>query len=176
MNILNLVNSDIDARIQNGGGVPPKSKIKRIFIFSELILIKNGIRPIVTYRICRYFYLKNIKPLYYVAQFFNLVFSRIEISVTTDIGPGLVILHPQCIVIGGGKIGDNVKIFQGVTVGLKKYSGEYPTIGDNVFLHAGSMVLGDVKIGDNVRVGARSIVLSDIPSNCIAVGIPAKPK
>lgn len=76
----------------------------------------------------------------------------------------------------GGNIGSNVRIFQGVTIGLKKHQGEYPTIGNNVILHAGSMALGNVTIWNNARIVAGSVVLSDVPSNCVAVGIPAKIK
>jgi serine O-acetyltransferase len=176
MNLINIILSDLKARIENGGQSAPKSRLKLFTIFLKYMIIRNGIRSIVLYRICRYFYVKNIKSLYYVAQFFNLVFSRIEISVTADIGQGLVIPHPQCIVIGGEKLGSNVKVFQGVTIGLKKDLNEYPTLGNNVFLSAGSMVLGNVTVGDNVRVGAKSVVLSDIPSDSVAVGIPAKIK
>lgn len=67
-------------------------------------------------------------------------------------------------------------IFQGVTIGLKKNLGEYPTIGDNVQIGAGAKILGKITIGDNVRIGANAVVLTDVPSNCIAVGIPAKIK
>jgi len=83
-------------------------------------------------------------------------------------------MHPQCIVIGGGKLGNNIDIAQGVTIGLKDKENEYPTIGDNVHLGAGCTILGDINIGDNSRVGANAVVITDVPKNSIAVGLPAK--
>ncbi|WP_231551433.1 serine O-acetyltransferase [Methanobacterium sp. SMA-27] len=88
----------------------------------------------------------------------------------------MFIPHPQCIVIGGGKIGNNASINMGVVIGLKKVYGRYPTIGNNVIIGTGSKILGHLNIGNNVWIGANAVVLNDIPSDCIAVGIPAEIK
>lgn len=77
------------------------------------------------------------------------------------------VIHKNCI------IGDNVAIGQGITIGRKKADGA-PIIGNNVYIAAGSRILGDITIGDNVIIGANSVVLKNIPSNSIVAGVPAK--
>ena len=71
------------------------------------------------------------------------------------------------------KIGDNCVIRQNVTIAGA--NGGVPIIGDNVELNTGVVVVGPVRIGNNVRIGANAVVNSDIPDNCTAVGMPAKP-
>lgn len=70
-------------------------------------------------------------------------------------------------------IGENVTIFQQVTIGIKDYSDKYknlgPTIGDNVFIGAGAKIIGPVKIGNNVKIGANCVVCEDIPDNSTVV-------
>ena len=78
-----------------------------------------------------------------------------------------VVLHKNTI------IGDNVAIGQGITIG-RKLSDGVPTIGDNVYISAGSRVLGDIIIGNNVIIAANSVVIKDVPNNSIVAGAPAK--
>lgn len=144
-----------------------------ISIFTAFFVYK-GFRAVFLYRILRYSYVNNKKYLYYMTKMFDLLLNPIEISRRADIGPGFYIPHPQCIVIGGGKIGRNVSVFHGVTIGLKKELHEYPTIGDNVQIGAGSKILGKLAVGNNSRVAANAVVLNDVPDNSIAAGIPAK--
>lgn len=76
------------------------------------------------------------------------------------------------IVNSKAKIGKNLTIYPGVTVGASK-SG-VPTIGDNVFLGLGSKVFGDVTIGNNVIVAPNAVVVKNVPDNSIVAGVPAK--
>ena len=81
------------------------------------------------------------------------------------------------IVIGEtAEIGDDCLIFHGVTLGGtgKDVGKRHPTIGNNVLIGAGAKVLGPFKVGDNSRVAANSVVLSEIPPNSTAVGVPAR--
>lgn len=144
-----------------------------IFYIFAYLFISRGFRAVFCYRVSNYLY-KNNKSLYYPFKFFDLFFNSSEISSTAEIGPGLLLPHNQCIVIGGGKLGKNVSVFQGVTIGLKKKLNEYPTIGDNVQIGAGAKILGNIKIGNNSRIGANAVVLKDVPNDSIAVGIPAR--
>lgn len=68
----------------------------------------------------------------------------------------------------GGKIGCNCTILHNVTIGAGR--GGAPTIGDNVYIGAGAIIIGDIKIGDNVKVGAGAVVFKDVPSNSTVVG------
>jgi serine O-acetyltransferase len=103
-----------------------------------------------------------------------------SISTKTKIGGGTVFFHHGvgCVVHERSVIGDNCKIFSNVTIGCKWSGGTNvglpPTIGNNVMIGAGAVILGDIHIGDNSVIGANSVVLKDIPANSMAVGAPAR--
>ena len=103
--------------------------------------------------------------------------TGIEIHPAAKIGRGLVIDHGEGVVIGEtAEIGDDCTLYQGVTLGGtgKEHGKRHPTLGDNVMVGAGAKILGNVKIGDNTKVAAGAVVLTDLPENSTAVGIPAK--
>ncbi|OBU17231.1 hypothetical protein AYY19_10990 [Photobacterium aquimaris] len=113
-----------------------------------------------------------------ILKFFKF-FCGLDIPARTTIGKGLMMYHPQNIVINKEVvIGDNVILKHNITIGNKidKITGKYvsPVIGNNVELSPGVIILGDVVIGDNCIIGAGSIVTKSIPKNSIAVGNPAK--
>ena len=89
-------------------------------------------------------------------------------------GHGIVIGHNGCgIVINEkAKIGNDVTIFQNVTIGGRKESSA-PVIGDNVMIGAGAVIIGDVTIGNDAKIGANAVVLQDVPDHATAVGVPA---
>lgn len=91
----------------------------------------------------------------------------------------LSLRHPVGIVIGEGvKLGKNVVIYQNVTLGGARLgdakANNYPEIGDNTVIFAGAVVVGQVVVGNNCTIGANSVVISNIPDGCIAVGAPAR--
>ena len=103
----------------------------------------------------------------------------IYISPTADFDSSLSLRHPVGVVVGDGvKIGKNVVIYQNVTLGGGRLgdakNNNYPQIGDNTVIFAGAVVIGKVSVGKNCTIGANSVVLSDIPDGCTAVGAPAK--
>ena len=103
--------------------------------------------------------------------------TGIEIHPGATIGKGLFIDHGMGVVIGEtAEIGDNCTIYHGVTLGGtgKETGKRHPTIGNNVFIGAHSQLLGSFTVGDNVKIAAGSVVLEDIPANCTAVGSPAR--
>lgn len=81
--------------------------------------------------------------------------------------------HWGRIILNAKRIGDDLYVFHNVTVGNDYVSG-VPTIGNNVFIGTNSVILGDITVGDNVVIGAGSFVNSDIPSNSLAAGNPAR--
>ena len=92
-------------------------------------------------------------------------------------GKGLFIDHGMGVVIGEtAEIGNNVTIYQGVTLGgvsLKKEK-RHPTIRDNVVIGGGAKVLGPFEVGENSRIGANSVVVKEVPPNSTVVGIPGR--
>lgn len=103
------------------------------------------------------------------------IITGIEFPCEIDIGDNFLIDHFGGIVVSGyAKFGNNCRIRNGVTIGLKNIeSVRAPVFGDNVDIGAGAKVLGDIYIGNNVNIGANAVVLTDVPDNAIAVGVPA---
>jgi len=135
--------------------------------------------PIICIRFSYFFYeIPFFKVFSHLLNWFNIIIFGIEYTPKCKIGHGLVIPHSNGIVLGALSIGENVTIFQGVTLGAKKLDMFYhpetrPTIGNNVTIGTGAKILGGIHIGDNVVVGANSVVLCDIPNSVVVAGIPA---
>ena len=73
-------------------------------------------------------------------------------------------------------IGDNCTLYQNVTLGGtgKEHGKRHPTLGDNVLVGSGAKVLGPFRVGDNARIAAGAVVLTEVPDNATAVGVPAR--
>ena len=143
----------------------------------DVVLNYPGFHAVLVHRLNHWLYKKGFMVL---SRFFSQIvrfFTGIEIHPGARIGEGLFIDHGMGVVIGETtEIGDNVTIYQGVTLGGtgKETGKRHPTIGDNVVVSTGAKVLGSMKIGDNVKIGAGSVVLKEVPSNCTVVGVPGK--
>ncbi len=121
---------------------------------------------------------KPFSLLYKILEKFVQVVTGIELPCEVLVGKNFVIDHFGGIVISGyTRFGDNCRIRTGVVVGLARVDDPCaPVFGDNVDIGAGAKVLGRITIGDNVAIGANSVVTRSVPSNSIAVGVPAKVK
>lgn len=103
--------------------------------------------------------------------------TGIEIHPGAQIGKGFFIDHGNGVIIGETTvIGDNVTLYQGVTLGGtgKEQGKRHPTVGNNVMISVGAKVLGSFKIGDNSKIGAGSVVLEEVPPNSTVVGVPGR--
>ena len=103
--------------------------------------------------------------------------TGIEIHPAARLGPGLFIDHGMGVVIGEtAEVGENVALLQGVTLGGTSLKREkrHPTIGNNVMVGAGAKIIGGFKIGDGSRIGAGSVVVREVPPNCVVVGVPGR--
>ena len=99
----------------------------------------------------------------------------IDIPDTTYIGNGFVVYHGMGLVVNDKvKIGRNVTLRHNTTIGNAKTGGVCPIIEDNVNVGANCVIIGGITLGRNAIIGAGSVVISDIPSNSIAVGNPAR--
>jgi len=175
MTTTNLIKSDFRRHIAyTRVNKANKNHLRNYGLFCSLFLMDTGFRGVILHRIAHSF-CPNSKTRFYIAYFFYRIFTSIEISPRAQIGSGLFFPHPQCIVIGNAKMGDNCTIYQGVTIGAKlPFHKKYPKIGNDVYIGEGSTILGDITIGNNVTIGAKSMILDDIPDNSVVVGNPAR--
>jgi len=104
--------------------------------------------------------------------------TGLEIHPGARIGKGFFVDHGAGLVIGETtEIGDNCVMFHNVTFGgTGKHKGKrHPTLGNNVLVGTGAILLGPIRVGDNVKIGANSfVVMRDIPSDCTVAGTPAR--
>jgi serine O-acetyltransferase len=143
----------------------------------EVLCCYPGLHALVMHRAAHWLHSLAIpfipRSISHLARFL----TGIEIHPGAKIGRGVFIDHGMGVVIGETAIvGDFALIYQGVTLGgTGKESGKrHPTIGRHVVVGAGAKVLGNIHIGDRVRVGAGSIVLRDVPTDCTVVGVPGR--
>lgn len=94
-----------------------------------------------------------------------------SISATTKIGESMWIAHPYATIINAESIGSNFSCIHCTTIGAHNGRAK---IGDNVSLGANVTIIGNIRIGNNVTIGAGSVVVKDLPDNCVAVGNPAR--
>jgi serine O-acetyltransferase len=138
----------------------------------EVIFCYPGFHAVIHHRIAHFFYRHSC---FFIARFISHIsrfMTGIEIHPGAKIGQGFFIDHGGGVVIGEtAEIGDNVTIYQGVTLGGtgKEKGKRHPTIGNNVTISAGAKVLGSFTVGDNVKIGGGSVVLNSVPPNCTVV-------
>jgi serine O-acetyltransferase len=142
-------------------------------------LLHHRFLPIVLCRLGRAAMIRRIPVLPGLLTYLNIVLFGLEVSPRCEIGPGIFFPHPSGTVIGAWRIGSNVTIFQGVTLGARELDMRFdcrlrPDIGDNVVLGAGCKILGGIHVGDGVTVGANSVVLDSIENDSTVVGVPAR--
>ena len=143
----------------------------------EVLFCYPGLQALVFHRFAHWLFILGFpfipRFISHIARFL----TGIEIHPGATIGCGVFIDHGMGVVIGETAIvGDYALIYQGVTLGgTGKESGKrHPTLGENVVVGAGAKVLGNIHIGNSVRIGAGSVVLRDVPSDCTVVGVPGR--
>lgn len=131
---------------------------------------------ICLHRLSRFLYFSRLRPLGRLVADLCRVFYCCDIHPEAQIAPGIVFVHPFCIVIGAkATIGKRCKIYNGVTIGNRKgeHSDGMAVVGDDVFIGTGAKLLGEIHIGNRARIGANSVVLKDVPDDSVAIGVPA---
>ncbi len=143
----------------------------------EILLTYPSLRALRSYRRANWFYRHGMFTLARIISQHARNRTGIEIHPGATIGKGLFIDHGMGVVIGEtAVIGDNCLLYQGVTLGGtgKDKGKRHPTLGDNVLVGSGAKVLGPFTVGNNVKIAANAVVLSAIPDDCTAVGVPAR--
>ena len=141
------------------------------------VLLYPSFRVMLSYRRAHKQYLKGH---YFRARYISQKAARktgIEIHPGATIGKGFFIDHGTGEIIGETAIiGDNVTLYQGVTLGGtgKETGKRHPTLEDNVMVSAGAKIIGSFTVGENSKIGAGSVVLEEVPPNCTVVGVPGR--
>lgn len=153
-----------------------RNLLSKIVIFSLSVPFKL----IFWYRLSRYCYLKSkmtrrALPLIKYRQY---ILGGNEIDYRAKLGNRVKFAHPSGVIIGAGVIiEDEVTIFQQTTFGSHGHKDEpksYPIIKQGAIIYSGAKVIGGLTVHENAVIGANSVVLTDVPKNSTAVGIPAK--
>ncbi|MFS0821000.1 serine O-acetyltransferase [Bacillus sp. 1P02SD] len=143
----------------------------------EVILTYSGLHAIWAHRVAHFLFKRKMFFLARTVSQISRFFTGIEIHPGAKIGRRFFIDHGMGVVIGETcEIGDNVTVFQGVTLGGtgKEKGKRHPTVKNNALIASGAKVLGSITIGENSKVGAGSVVLQDVPPNSTVVGIPGR--
>ena len=150
----------------------------------SLILSYPGVKAIFFHKIANFFAIAKFDLIARIISQLSRFLTGIEIHPKAKIGKNLFIDHGMGVVIGEtSEIGDNVTIYQMVTLGgispsinsdSQREIKRHPTLMDNVVVGSGAQILGPVIIGKNAKVGANAVVTKDVPENAVMIGIPAK--
>jgi serine O-acetyltransferase len=118
--------------------------------------------------------------LAYLLRTVGMVLVSADFVPGMDIGPGLMMAHPNGVVIGNGlRIGANVSFGGGVTAGVKQPDAAadengYPVICDGAIVLANAVLVGPVRVGAHAQIGANSVLLADAPDHAVMFGMPAR--
>lgn len=142
-------------------------------------MLNPRVLPVVLIRLSTKLQTSGFARIANLVSLFNMLMFRVEAPARAVIGDGLVLPHPGGVVLGSASIGEDVIIYQNVTLGARSFDPGYtlsrrPTIGSRVVLGSGAVVLGPVTVGDGATVAANSLVLSDVPPGCTVIGVPAQ--
>jgi serine O-acetyltransferase len=143
----------------------------------EIFLLYPGVHAVIFHRVSHWLWVHRLRFLARLNSQIARHCTGIEIHPGATIGRRLVIDHGMGIVIGEtAEIGNDVLLYHGVTLGGtgKDHGKRHPTIGDNVLISTGAKVLGPFRVGNGARIAANAVVLSEIPEDATAVGIPAR--
>lgn len=167
------IRSDYEAARRNDPAIPDG-----IIGALEVIFCTPGFLAITCHRGIHFIHARIGVPL--LPRFLALIvrwWTGIEIHPGAKIGKGFFIDHGSGVVIGETTIiGDNVTLFQGVTLGgtgNEKSRKRHPTLESDIFIGSGAKILGPITVGSGSRIGANSVVLKDVPANSTVTGMRA---
>lgn len=144
---------------------------------AEVLLLYPGVTALIYHRIAHALWRARFCFLARCVSQWSRFCTGIEIHPGACIGRRMVIDHGSGVVIGEtAEIGDDALLYQGCTLGGtgKEKGKRHPTLGDHVTVGSGAKVLGPVQIGSYARIAAGAVVLTDVPEEGTAVGVPAQ--
>jgi serine O-acetyltransferase len=143
----------------------------------EIVLTYPGVHAIWGHRASSWLWRRRRRLSARLCSALTLWLTWVDIHPAAVLGPGLFIDHATGVVIGEtAEVGDDVTIYHGVTLGGTgaETGKRHPTIGDRVIIGAGAKILGAIKVGDDSRIGANAVVVKEVPSSAVVVGVPGQ--
>lgn len=143
----------------------------------EVILCYPGLHALWGHRIAHFLWRHRLHFSARLLSHINRLFTNIEIHPGAKIGRRFFIDHGAGVVIGEtAEVGDDVLMYQGTSLAGTSLNKEkrHPTIGNNVVIGTGAVVLGAITIGDGAKIGSGSVVIKPVPSGATVVGIPGR--
>ena len=145
--------------------------------YFEILTTYPGVHALILHRLAHFLWSIKLKLIARIFSHLARILTGIEIHPGAQIGRRCFIDHGMGVVIGETAIiGDDCTLYHGVTLGgtTWKKGKRHPTLRDNVVIGAGAKVLGPITLGNNSKIGSNAVVVTDIPNDSTAVGIPAK--
>jgi len=143
------------------------------------ILLYPGVWALGLHRVAHWLYGGNLYFLARMVNHFSRFLTAIDIHPGAKIGKNFFIDHGFTVIGETAVIGDNVTIYQSVTLGGTnptngKAGKRHPTLMDNVIVGSGAQILGPITVGERARIGAAAVVTDDVPEGATMVGLKAR--
>lgn len=148
--------------------------------YTQILLCYSGLHAVWMYRFSHWLWQCNLRLLAHLISNSGRFITGVEIHPGATIGKRLIIDHGSGIVIGETAIiGNDVILYHGVTMGSVQHDlgskiRRHPKIGDGVLVGAHAIILGGISIGNNVKIGAGTVILHDVPDDVTVVGNPSR--
>jgi serine O-acetyltransferase len=145
---------------------------------AEILVAWPGVQAVLAHRVAHALHDVGVPVAPRVISAGARAWTGIEIHPAAEIGDGLFVDHGHGVVIGEtAEIGENVTIYQGVTLGGTGFASgkRHPTVEDNVTIGSGAKLLGPIRVGHGSKIGANAVVIHDVPPNSTVVGNPGHP-
>jgi serine O-acetyltransferase len=143
----------------------------------QVVFAYPGVHAIWCHRINHWLWNRGARLVARVTAEITRILTGVDIHPGAVLGPGLFIDHATGVVIGEtAEVGEDVTIYHGVTLGGsgRDAGKRHPTIGDRVTIGAGAKILGAIKVGDDSRIGANAVVVKEVPSSSVVIGVPGQ--
>lgn len=141
----------------------------------EILSSWPGVHAVISHRVAHLLFEAGVPVAPRSIAYLSRTITGVEIHPAANIGKGLLIDHGSGVVIGEtAQIGDDVTIYQGVTLGGTGFATgkRHPTLGDQVTVGSGARLLGPIEVGRGAKIGANSVVITDVPADATVVGNP----
>lgn len=142
---------------------------------AEILTSWPGVHALISHRLAHMLFEAGVPVAPRSIAYVSRTITGVEIHPAAKIGKGLLIDHGSGVVIGEtAEIGDDVTIYQGVTLGGTGFATgkRHPTLGDEVTVGSGARLLGPIEVGRGAKIGANSVVITDVPADATVVGNP----